>query len=158
VQSNNPEIGICDSSRNSKPSANHGSVATKKQLWVEETNKLNWLKLQHQLNKKSTVEELPVSINPGLKNINGSNGSQATHALDKETKESKDTPERQLNCRKDNQESVEKKPKDAKERLRRVYSEVLVVDNIDEAKRVVLLLTTKYRDFIHGCDTEASQF
>lgn len=158
MQSNNSEIGIWDSPRKSKLPGNHNTVATRKQLWVEETNKLNWLKFQHQLNKKGTVEELPVNTNPGLKNINGSNGSLTTRLLDKETKESKDTPERQLNSRKVNQESVEKKPMDAKERLRQVYNEVLVVNNIEEAKRVVLLLTTKYRDFIHGCDTEASQF
>ncbi|XP_078162399.1 DNA polymerase I A, chloroplastic-like [Carex rostrata] len=239
VQSNNSEFGIQDSSRNPKLSANHDNAATMKQLWVEETNKLNWLKLQHQLSK-STVEELPVNmqgleningsngslrthvmdkdteesnihqglkningsngslrthvtdketeesniphglkningsngslrthvtdketeesnIHQGLKNINVSNGSLRTHVMDKETEESKDAPVRQLNSSKASQESFGKKPKDASERLRQVYNEVLVVDNIEEAKRVVRLLTTKYRNFIHGCDTEATK-
>ncbi|KAJ4745777.1 DNA polymerase I [Rhynchospora pubera] len=156
VHNNNSEIRIWNRSRNSKISANQVGVATVKQPWVEETNKLYMLKLQHQLNK-STVEELPVKINQDLKTINGSNGSLTTDVLDIKTEESVDTSERLLDSKKANQEISEKKPKDARERLRQVYNEVLVVDDIEEAKRVVRLLTTKYRDFMHGCDTEVAK-
>ncbi|XP_051209078.1 DNA polymerase I A, chloroplastic isoform X2 [Lolium perenne] len=37
-----------------------------------------------------------------------------------------------------------------------VYDKVLVVDNIESAKNVVQLLTTKYRNFVHACDTEVA--
>ncbi|KAF9624729.1 hypothetical protein IFM89_013267 [Coptis chinensis] len=46
---------------------------------------------------------------------------------------------------------------DYRERLARMYSDVLVVDSISSAKKVVQLLTTKYRDFVHACDTEVSK-
>lgn len=37
-----------------------------------------------------------------------------------------------------------------------IYDQVLVVDDISTAKNVVHLLTTKYKDLIHACDTEVS--
>ncbi|XP_020243959.1 DNA polymerase I A, chloroplastic-like isoform X2 [Asparagus officinalis] len=46
---------------------------------------------------------------------------------------------------------------DPKEKLVGIYDKVLVVDNISKAKEVVKLLTTKYRDFIHACDTEVAK-
>lgn len=48
-------------------------------------------------------------------------------------------------------------PAEIKQKLiKQIYDEVLVVDNVSKAKEVVALLTTKYRDHIHACDTEAS--
>ncbi|KAJ6834342.1 DNA polymerase I A, chloroplastic-like isoform X1 [Iris pallida] len=40
--------------------------------------------------------------------------------------------------------------------LSRIFDKVLVVDNISKAREVVQLLTTKYKDLVHACDTEAS--
>ncbi|RRT50853.1 hypothetical protein B296_00050574, partial [Ensete ventricosum] len=40
--------------------------------------------------------------------------------------------------------------------LASVYNEVIVVDNVSTAKHVAQLLTTKYKNFIHACDTEVS--
>ena len=40
--------------------------------------------------------------------------------------------------------------------LARVYDKVIVVDNVSTARRVAQLLTTKYKNFIHACDTEVS--
>lgn len=42
------------------------------------------------------------------------------------------------------------------QKLALVYDKVVVVDNISTAKKVVQMLITKYRNFIHACDTEAS--
>lgn len=41
------------------------------------------------------------------------------------------------------------------ERLSQVYDKVLVVDSIPAARQVVRMLTTRYKDLIHACDTEA---
>jgi DNA polymerase-1 len=44
--------------------------------------------------------------------------------------------------------------KSKRKALAGIYDKVLVVDNIDSAKNVVRLLTTKYKSFVHACDTE----
>ncbi|KAK8450529.1 hypothetical protein SEVIR_6G042200v4 [Setaria viridis] len=44
----------------------------------------------------------------------------------------------------------------ARKALAGIYNKVLVVDNIESARTIVQLLTTKYRNFIHACDTEVS--
>ncbi|GLU23615.1 hypothetical protein SLE2022_396070 [Rubroshorea leprosula] len=41
--------------------------------------------------------------------------------------------------------------------LSSIYGRVLVVDSISLAKEVVGMLTTKYRDLVHACDTEVSR-
>ncbi|XP_064938874.1 DNA polymerase I A, chloroplastic-like [Musa acuminata AAA Group] len=41
--------------------------------------------------------------------------------------------------------------------LARVYDKVIVVDNVSKARRVARLLTTKYKNFIHACDTEVAK-
>ncbi|URE30155.1 PolI-like DNA polymerase [Musa troglodytarum] len=41
--------------------------------------------------------------------------------------------------------------------LARVYDKVIVVDNVSTAKQVARLLTTKYKNFIHACDTEVAK-
>uniref|UniRef100_A0A804KIY5 DNA-directed DNA polymerase n=1 Tax=Musa acuminata subsp. malaccensis TaxID=214687 RepID=A0A804KIY5_MUSAM len=41
--------------------------------------------------------------------------------------------------------------------LARVYDKVIVVDNVSTARRVAQLLTTKYKNFIHACDTEVAK-
>lgn len=43
---------------------------------------------------------------------------------------------------------------DIKERLNSVYDSVLVVDSVSAAKEVVSMLTTKYKNLVHACDTE----
>ncbi|EHA8590584.1 DNA polymerase I A, chloroplastic [Cocos nucifera] len=43
------------------------------------------------------------------------------------------------------------------QKLARIYDKVVVVDNISTAKKVVQMLITKYRNFIHACDTEVSK-
>ncbi|KAF5205146.1 Dna polymerase i a protein [Thalictrum thalictroides] len=40
--------------------------------------------------------------------------------------------------------------------LSRIYDEVVVVNNISDAQKVVGLLTTEYRDLVHACDTEVA--
>ncbi|KAK6154416.1 hypothetical protein DH2020_008664 [Rehmannia glutinosa] len=42
------------------------------------------------------------------------------------------------------------------ERLSQVYDKVLVVDSIPAARDVVKMLTTRYKNFIHACDTEVA--
>uniref|UniRef100_J3MQT9 DNA-directed DNA polymerase n=1 Tax=Oryza brachyantha TaxID=4533 RepID=J3MQT9_ORYBR len=44
----------------------------------------------------------------------------------------------------------------ARKVLAAIYDKVLVVDNVESARSVVKLLTTKYRGFIHACDTEVA--
>jgi DNA polymerase-1 len=44
--------------------------------------------------------------------------------------------------------------KDARKALGTIYEKVLVVNDVKSARSVVQLLTTKYRNFIHACDTE----
>ena len=44
--------------------------------------------------------------------------------------------------------------KSKRKALAGIYDKVLVVDSIDSAKNVVQLLTTKYKNFVHACDTE----
>lgn len=43
-----------------------------------------------------------------------------------------------------------------REKLGQVYDTVFVVDSIDKARLVVSMLTTKYKDLIHACDTEVA--
>ncbi|VAH53496.1 unnamed protein product [Triticum turgidum subsp. durum] len=51
---------------------------------------------------------------------------------------------------------LSKEAKDAREALATIYDKVLVVDTVESARSVVQLLTTKYKSFIHACDTEVS--
>ncbi|XP_022932172.1 DNA polymerase I A, chloroplastic/mitochondrial-like [Cucurbita moschata] len=44
-----------------------------------------------------------------------------------------------------------------KERLNSVYESVLVVDGVSAAKEVVSMLTTKYKNLVHACDTEVAK-
>jgi hypothetical protein len=44
--------------------------------------------------------------------------------------------------------------KEARKALATIYDKVLVVDTVESARSVVQLLTTKYKSFIHACDTE----
>jgi DNA polymerase-1 len=44
--------------------------------------------------------------------------------------------------------------KSKRKALSGIRGKVLVVDNIESAKNVVQLLTTKYKNFVHACDTE----
>ncbi|CAO2189586.1 unnamed protein product [Urochloa humidicola] len=37
-----------------------------------------------------------------------------------------------------------------------IYDKILVVDNIESARSIVQLLTTKYKSFVHACDTEVA--
>uniref|UniRef100_A0A453DAE5 DNA-directed DNA polymerase n=1 Tax=Aegilops tauschii subsp. strangulata TaxID=200361 RepID=A0A453DAE5_AEGTS len=46
--------------------------------------------------------------------------------------------------------------KEARKALATIYDKVLVVDTVESARSVVQLLTTKYKSFIHACDTEVS--
>jgi DNA polymerase-1 len=45
----------------------------------------------------------------------------------------------------------------ARKALASIYDKVLVVDNIESARSIVKLLTTKYKSFIHACDTEVKR-
>lgn len=49
---------------------------------------------------------------------------------------------------------LSKESKDARKALATIYEKVLVVDNVKSARSIVELLTTKYKNFIHACDTE----
>ncbi|TVU43033.1 hypothetical protein EJB05_09464 [Eragrostis curvula] len=49
-----------------------------------------------------------------------------------------------------------KESANAREELASIYNKVLIVDNIESARNVVQLLTTKYKSFIHACDTEVA--
>ncbi|KAF6136840.1 hypothetical protein GIB67_030125 [Kingdonia uniflora] len=44
-----------------------------------------------------------------------------------------------------------------REKLSHIYEKVLIVDNIPAAKKIVELLTTKYKDLVHACDTEVAK-
>uniref|UniRef100_A0ACD5UFH0 Uncharacterized protein n=1 Tax=Avena sativa TaxID=4498 RepID=A0ACD5UFH0_AVESA len=46
--------------------------------------------------------------------------------------------------------------KEARKALATIYDKVLVVDTVKSARSVVQLLTTKYKSFIHACDTEVA--
>ncbi|XP_023536872.1 DNA polymerase I B, chloroplastic/mitochondrial-like [Cucurbita pepo subsp. pepo] len=46
---------------------------------------------------------------------------------------------------------------DIKERLNGVYDSVLVVDSIHAAREIVSMLTMKYRNLVHACDTEVAK-
>lgn len=71
---------------------------------------------------------------------------------------SKETIEGQYVSSKTSQDQVNapRKPENLRAELAREYDKVLVVDNILAAKKVVQLLTTAYRRFVHACDTEVS--
>ncbi|XP_019055571.1 PREDICTED: DNA polymerase I A, chloroplastic/mitochondrial-like isoform X2 [Nelumbo nucifera] len=43
------------------------------------------------------------------------------------------------------------------EMLSHIYKKVLVVDNIAVAKEIVRMLTTRYKDLVHACDTEVAK-
>jgi DNA polymerase I len=51
-------------------------------------------------------------------------------------------------------ESLSKESVNARKALAGIYNKVMIVDNIESARNVVQLLTTKYKSFIHACDTE----
>ncbi|GJN01195.1 hypothetical protein PR202_ga18442 [Eleusine coracana subsp. coracana] len=44
----------------------------------------------------------------------------------------------------------------ARKALASIYNKVLVVDNMESARSIVKLLTTKYKSFIHACHTEVA--
>lgn len=46
---------------------------------------------------------------------------------------------------------------EARKALASIYDKVLVIDNIESARSIVKLLTTKYKSFIHACDTEVKR-
>ncbi|OVA11500.1 DNA-directed DNA polymerase [Macleaya cordata] len=46
---------------------------------------------------------------------------------------------------------------ECREKLSRIYDKVLVVDSVSAAKKIVEVLTTKYRHLVHACDTEVSK-
>ncbi|XP_039853051.1 DNA polymerase I A, chloroplastic-like isoform X2 [Panicum virgatum] len=52
--------------------------------------------------------------------------------------------------------SFSKESMEAQKEVAAIYDKVLVVDNIESARTVVQLLTTKYKNFIHACDTEVA--
>ncbi|EAZ05778.1 hypothetical protein OsI_28011 [Oryza sativa Indica Group] len=52
--------------------------------------------------------------------------------------------------------SLSTESKNARKLLATIYDKVLVVDNVESARSVVKLLTTKYKGFIHACDTEVA--
>lgn len=54
-------------------------------------------------------------------------------------------------------EYFSKESENARKVLAGVYDKVMIVDNIDSARSVVQLLTTKYKGFIHACDTEVKK-
>ena len=45
----------------------------------------------------------------------------------------------------------------ARKALASVYDKVLLVDNIESARSIVKLLTTKYKSFIHACHTQVKR-
>lgn len=45
----------------------------------------------------------------------------------------------------------------ARKALAGIYDKVLVVDNIESARSIVQVLTTKYKSYIHACDTEVKR-
>ncbi|KQJ84865.1 hypothetical protein BRADI_5g23367v3 [Brachypodium distachyon] len=51
---------------------------------------------------------------------------------------------------------LSKEAEDARKALATIYDKVLVVDTVKSARSVVQLLTTKYKSFIHACDTEVA--
>ena len=53
--------------------------------------------------------------------------------------------------------SFSKESMEARKEVAAIYDKVLVVDNIESARTVVQLLTTKYKNFIHACDTEVKR-
>ncbi|KAK3122846.1 hypothetical protein QOZ80_8AG0619190 [Eleusine coracana subsp. coracana] len=53
-------------------------------------------------------------------------------------------------------ESFSKESENARKVLAGIYDKVMIVDNIESARSVVQLLRTKYKGFIHACDTEVS--
>ncbi|RLM60798.1 hypothetical protein C2845_PM14G04030 [Panicum miliaceum] len=52
--------------------------------------------------------------------------------------------------------SFSKESVEARKEVAAIYDKVLVVDNIQSARTVVQLLTTKYKNFIHACDMEVA--
>nr|TKW06851.1 hypothetical protein SEVIR_7G267733v2 [Setaria viridis] len=63
-------------------------------------------------------------------------------------------PRRQYNL---HQLEQSQESKDARKALGTIYEKVLVVDDVKSARSVVQLLTAKYRNFFHACDTEILQ-
>ena len=53
--------------------------------------------------------------------------------------------------------SFSKESMEARKEVAAIYDKVLVVDSIESARTIVQLLTTKYRNFIHACDTEVKK-
>ncbi|KAG2577070.1 hypothetical protein PVAP13_6NG079600 [Panicum virgatum] len=50
--------------------------------------------------------------------------------------------------------SFSKESMEARKEVAAIYDKVLVVDSMESARTIVQLLTTKYKNFIHACDTE----
>jgi len=53
--------------------------------------------------------------------------------------------------------SFSKESMEARKEVAAIYDKVLVVDSIESARTIVQLLTTKYKNFIHACDTEVKR-
>lgn len=69
------------------------------------------------------------------------------HRPDSSTKESSDSKGRLS-------KETKAKPQDLHHKLTSIYNNVLLVDNVSDAKKIVKMLTQQYRHLVHACDTE----
>jgi len=77
-----------------------------------------------------------------------------TRTKDDSAKDENECPPKEIVQASPARAPLSKESTDARKALGTIYGKVLVVDNVESARAVVQLLTTKYRKFIHACDTE----
>ncbi|XP_062192377.1 DNA polymerase I A, chloroplastic-like isoform X2 [Phragmites australis] len=99
----------------------------------------------------SSAEDLPLDIS----------NTEATLELDDKAHDVDDEKEHKLITKKvvpsfSTKASLSKESANARKALAGIYDKVLVVDNIESARSTAQLLTTKYKSFIHACDTEVA--
>ncbi|KAJ0047140.1 hypothetical protein Pint_04190 [Pistacia integerrima] len=125
----------------------------------------------YKLLDKPGVEELPDTENVAANDLNSKNLAVSKPALtepngtgnrnkaldlvnlqtpDDSTKESSDSKGPLT-------KETKAKPQDLRHRLTSIYKNVVVVDNISAAKKVVKMLTQQYRHLVHACDTEVAK-
>ncbi|WVZ87156.1 hypothetical protein U9M48_033843 [Paspalum notatum var. saurae] len=79
-----------------------------------------------------------------------------TRTKDDSAKDENECPPKEIVQASPARAPLSKESTDARKALGTIYGKVLVVDNVKSARAVVQLLTTKYRKFIHACDTEVA--
>uniref|UniRef100_A0A0E0GKN2 DNA-directed DNA polymerase n=1 Tax=Oryza nivara TaxID=4536 RepID=A0A0E0GKN2_ORYNI len=174
-------LGVTDNSAFKIGVYTNFNVQSNAQEWLEESKRISSIKTRNneffitnlwKITKVPTILHCTMSSGSELKTqwqpdskIDASvlkiSKVETSMQFDDKARDGYDGDEHECTAKNTVQDSPAKAPmskesKDARKALATVYDKVLVVDNVKSARSVVQLLTSKYKNFIHACDTEVA--